>query len=422
MVSLLILLLCIITLIALSAFFSGSETSMLSLNRYRLRHLSKSGHRAAKRALKMLKRPDRLLGTILIGNTFANILASALATVLAGRLFGDVGVAIATVILTFMVLIFAEVLPKTIAAVKPQGFAFGASLPLQIVLTVIYPIVWLINNLVAGLLKIFGLKLPTHLNDALTLEEISSVIRASKGSLTKRYENMLMGVLDLQNATIEDVMVPHNHIVGIDLNDQWEDILQQLSNSPFSRLPLYRDNIDNIVGILHLKDFTYLLKQPLMDLAQLEKLVKPPYFIPESTNLLHQLANFQKNGENIAMVVDEYGAIQGLATAEDILEEVVGEFTSKDQPAANDTTEQKPDGSYIVEGLMTIRDINRDLGYQLPTKGPKTLSGLITEYLEALPMANSCVLINGYPIEIISVDDNAVKQARLYPKQTSLKG
>lgn len=411
-----IFLVALLALIVVSAFFSGSETSMMSLNRYRLRHLGRRKHKAAQRALHLLKRPDRLLGTILIGNTFANILASSLATVLATHLFGDWGIAIGTLILTLIILMFAEVMPKTIAAVYPEKFAFPVSLPLKWIHLTLYPIVILINGFTNSILRLLGLPVNKAQSDALSLEEIRSVVRASSNTLAKRYQNMLLGVLDLQHATIEDVMVPRHQILGINLQDDITMILALISSSPFSKLPLYEDNIDQIIGVLHLKNIARLLKQPTITHSDLRKLAQKPYFIPENTILLKQLTQFQKNSEQMAFIVNEYGEIQGLATLEDLVEEIVGEFSSQEQPSVNQNTQKQADGSFIVDGLMTVRDVNRDLRIQLPTTGPKTLSGLITEHLETIPTERMSLLLAGHPIEILQVEDNAVKKAKIQPK------
>jgi Mg2+/Co2+ transporter CorB len=411
----LILFLSVLILLLISSFFSGSETSMMALNRYRLRHLAKKSP-AARRAELLLQRPDRLLGVILIGNTFSNILASALATVLATHWFGDVGVAVATLILTLFVLLFAEILPKTLAATQPERLALPATWLLQGLQKLLYPLVWSLSAITKGMLRLFGVHLPDHNHiDALTPEELRSVVHASGSGLTGQHKNMLLGVLDLEHATVADAMLPRQSVQGIDLNDGWLKILDYLRTTPFSKLPVYRDNIDHVVGILHLRrliGFTESTPQPIM---ALERLLFPPYFVPETTTLQQQLINFQNHSEHMALVVDEYGDIQGLVTVEDILEEIVGEFTNFSQPSAHIHTHKQTDGSVMVNGSMTLRDLNRDLHLHLPTNGPKTLSGLVVEYLEDIPQAATCVKINGYPIEILQVKDNAVKKAKIHP-------
>lgn len=411
----LILFLCVLALVVVSSFFSGAETSMMALNRYRLRHLAKKSH-AARRAEALLKRPDRLLAVILIGNTFANILASALATILAQRLFGDFGVAMSTVVLTVFILLFSEVLPKTIAALQPERLAFPATLILKILQSLMYPFIYLLSAVTNAILRVFGIHVSDKkAMDPLTSDELRSVLLASGKSLTGEHKNMLLGVLDLERATVLDAMLPRQNIKGIDLNDSWQSIFKQLKTSPYSKLPVYRDNIDHVVGILHVRHVIGLdLKTAPREILQ--KVLVEPYFIPETTSLQQQLVNFQQRSEHMGLVVDEYGDIQGLVTVEDILEEIVGEFNNLSQPSVHTETQKLEDGSFIVNGSMTIRDLNRNLDTRFSTHGPKTLSGLITEYLEAMPVAHIAVKIKDYPIEILEVDDNAVKKARLYPR------
>ena len=416
----LFLLCAVITLVIISSFFSGSETSMMALNRYRLHHLAKQSP-AAKRAETLLSRPDRLLSVILIGNTFANILASALATILAQRLFGDFGVVVATIVLTLFILLFAEVLPKTMAAIKPESFAFPATLILKMLLKVLHPLIYVLSAFTNFTLKLFGMSVADKKAvDPLTSDELRSVVHASRDSLAGQHKNMLLGVLDLEKETVQDAMLPRQSIHGIDLNDSWDEVIKQIKTSPFSKLPVWRDSIDHVVGIFHLRKVIALaehLKDPAPEL--LEKLLDPPYFIPETTSLQRQLLNFQAHSAHMALVVDEYGDIQGLVTVEDILEEVVGEFTNLSQPSAHTYTRKLKNGSVFVDGGMTIRDLNRDLGLGLPTEGPRTLSGLIVEYLESMPVIGLSLKIAGYPIEIIKVDDNAVRTAKIYPKLNS---
>jgi Mg2+/Co2+ transporter CorB len=409
-----LLLIALFVLLVFSAFFSGSETSMMSLNRYRLRHLAKHRHRAAKRAQNLLQRPDRLLGVILIGNTCANILASSLATILAAKLFGDLGVLLVTLALTLIILIFSEVIPKTYAALHPESCAFPASWLLQILLKLLYPLVWLVNGISNGILKLFGAHIHNNRSDPLSVEELRTVVHASSGKLPGEHKNMLLGVLDLEHVNMADVMVPRHNIIGIDLNSDWKTILNMIKNSPYSRLPVYRDNIDNIIGILSLRKTIGLSEKSSVE--SIEKLVTPPYFIPETTNLQKQLFNFQRNAEKIGLVVDEYGDIRGLVTVEDILEEIVGEFNDLAQPSSRQGIKRFLDGSYLVDAELTVRDINRHLHLHLPVEGPKTLSGLIIEYLEAIPTPKTSILIDGHPIEIMEVEDNSVKTARIHPK------
>lgn len=409
------LIIALIILVIVSAFFSGSETSMMSLNRFRLRYLAKKRHHRAITAQKMLKRPDRLLGVILIGNTFANILASAIATVLAAHFFGDTGVFITTLILTAVILIFAEVMPKTFAALNAEKFAFSAVILLSPLLKLLYPLVWLLNGIANTLLIPLGVNINNKKADHLTTEELKNVVTESTADLAGSKKNMLIGVLDLEQTTIEDIMIPRHKIFGIDLNSSFTKQLKTLKSSAYSRLPAYQQDINQIVGLIDLRKAIQLLGSRKISQQTIKNLVEPAYFIPESTSLQQQLINFQQRTERMALVVDEYGDIQGLVTVEDILEEIVGEFTSLSQPCSNDATQTLDDGSYIVDAEMTIRDLNRDLGFSLPTDGPKTLSGLILEYLQTLPSANTCLRISGHSIEILQVKENAIRQVKIQP-------
>ncbi len=408
-----VLLIIIVLLVMISGFFSGSETGMMALNRYRLRHLAKKS-RAAKRAEHLLARPDRVLGVILIGNTFANILASVLTTILAGRWFGDFGVVMTTVVLTLFILLFSEVLPKTLAAIRPETFAFPATIPLQVLQALFYPLVFVLNMIVNAILSLFGVNVKDRkMMDPLTSDELRSVVRASGKSLNGSHKNMLLGVLDLEHATVQDAMVPRQNIMGIDLDDPWSKIFKQLQASSYSKLPVYRDSIDHVLGIFHVRkaiNFPEKCKDPV---AMLESLLERPYFIPETSSLQQQLIQFQRHSTHVALVVDEYGDIQGLVTVQDILEEIVGEFTDFSQPSAHAHTREMKDGSTLVDASMTIRDLNRDLNLNLPTDGPKTLSGLIVEYLEAIPTPMTSIKIRGYPIEILAVKGNAVRKAKI---------
>ena len=403
---------CLIVLILISGFFSGSETSMMSLNRYKLRHLARKGHKSAKRSQQLLEKPDRLLGVILLGNTFANILASSLATIIAGQLWGEVGVAVATIVLTIVILIFSEIMPKTFAALHPAKFAFPVSQPLAILLKIIYPIVWGLNSIANFLLKLCGVSAKSSASDSLTKEELKTVVNESAQQITKTHQHMLLGVLDLEHATVEDVMIPRNKIMGIDINDGWHKVLEQIINSPYSKMPVYRDNIDQVIGILHLRKALKLINQPQASIHTLEQLVEKPHFTPETTSLQQQIIVFQKNAQHFSLVVDEYGEIQGMIALEDIVEEIVGQFTS-DQPSNTESVFKQADGSYFVAGSLTIRDLNRALSINLPITGAKTLSGLITEYLQRLPTAKTCIKINNYPIEIMVLEGNTVKKARI---------
>ncbi len=404
------LLFILFVLILFSGFFSSSETGMMSLNRYRLRHLAKQGHKGAARANKMLERPDQLIGVILIGNNFVNIFASAIATVIATRLWGDAGIAIATGLLTLVILIFAEVTPKTLAAIYPERIAFPASVILKPLLTIIYPVVWSVNLVSNSILKMFGLNEYTLDADHLSREELRTLVHESATRIPVRHRKMLLSILDLENVTVEDIMVPRSDISGIDIEDDIEQILEQLKAAQHTRLPVFRGDIDNLIGILHLRNVAKILSQETVNKAAILQHCRDPYFIPEGTSLNTQLLNFQKIKRRIGFVVDEYGDIIGLAALEDILEEIVGEFTTDVAATSPDITPLEKN-CYLINGSVSVRTINRVLGWAFPTNGPKTLNGLILEALESIPEYPTCLRLHGYNVEIKQVRGNVVKAA-----------
>ena len=403
----------LVFLLFFSAFFSSSETGMMAINRYRLRHLARKGHRAAKRTSRLLDRPDRLIGVILIGNNFVNILASALATIIAVRLWGDSGIAIATLGLTFVVLIFGEVTPKTMAAMHPEKVAFPASMILVPMLKVLYPMVVLVNWICAFLLRPFGIRPGQEGVDQLNSEELRTLVNESASLLPKARRGMLLGILDLEKVRVDDIMVPRNEVYGIDLDDDIKEIILQLKDCQHTRLPVYRGDINNIVGMLHMRKIARLLTLEEINKATLLQETAEPYYVPESTPLHTQLFNFQKAKERTALVVDEYGDIMGLVTLEDILEEIVGDFTTDVSDSNQDITPQG-DGSFIIDGSASIRDINKALGWELPTGDARTINGLITEEMEAIPQAAVCWKINSYRFEILQVRDNRIKSVRMF--------
>ncbi len=401
-------------LIILSGFFSSSETALMTLNRYRLRHLAKAGHRSAKLAARLLERPDRLIGVILLGNNFVNILAASLATVIALRLYGEGAIGAASLLLTLIILIFAEVAPKTFAALHPERLAFPFSWPLAGLLKVLYPIVWVTNGIANQLLKLGGVDIAHRGAESLSREELRTVVNEAGSMIPRRHQKMLLNILDLEKATVEDIMVPRSEIVGIDLEDSWEDIVAQLGNSQHTRIPVYRDSIDDVLGVLHMRKVIPDLIKGKLDREQLEARMKTPYFVPEGTRLHTQLMNFQRSKRRIGMVVDEYGDIMGLVTLEDILEEIVGEFTT-DPAAGSRHLRPQEDGSYLAQGGISVRELNRALDWQLPTDGPKTLNGLVLEHLQAIPEPGTSVKIHGYPVTIVQTQDNKVKTAEIRP-------
>ena len=404
----------IVLLTVLSAFFSSSETAMIGLNRYRLRHLVKERHSGARIANRLLRRPDRLLGVILLGNNLVNFMAASLGTVVGIRLFGDAGVVVAPVLLTVYFLIFAEVAPKTVAAHRPEPIAFATAYVLEPLLKLFYPMVWFINTIANAMVKPF-LPKPGEEEDSLSAEDLRTVVNEGV-VMHDQGQNMLLGVLDLENVTVNDIMVPRSEIIALDIDDEISDILNLLANSQHTRLPVYKDNINNIIGILHLRRLGKHLPrsstaEPLTR-SDLMQLTDEPYFVPEGTPLHTQLINFKKERKRIALIVDEYGDIQGIATLEDILEEIVGEFTTDFAASMLEITPTE-DGAYRIDGMTVLRDLNRALEWDLPTTGPKTLNGLVLEHLEAIPENNLCIQIDDYLIETMQIKDNVIKTLKI---------
>ena len=398
-------------LLLLSAFFSGSETALMSLNRYQLRHKARKGHRGAQLAEQLLRRPDRVIGLILLGNNLVNFSAASLTALIAFKLGGEPAVALGTLILTLVVLIFSETAPKTLAALHPERLAFPAALIYYPLLKITYPIVWLTNAAANAVLFLFGVRASHTELQALTHEELRTVVFEAGGRISSRYRKMLISILDLEQVTVDDVMVPHNEIIGIDLEDTPEEVQRIIAESAHTRLPVYRDNIDTVIGILHLRKLANLAEQSF-DKEELITMLEEPYFVPEGTPLSTQLVQFQRSRKRIAMVVDEYGDIQGIVTLEDILEEIVGEFTTDPADADDDVIKVAPN-TWLVSGAANIRELNRSQDWELPTEGPKTINGLILELLETIPEPTTCLKVSGYPIEIVETDDNRIRTVRI---------
>ena len=387
---------------------------MMALNRYRLKHLQQQGHNGALRAGKLLARPDRLIGLILIGNNLVNILASAIATVVAIRLYGDAGIVIATISLTIVILIFAEITPKTIAALHPEKVAFPASWILLPLMKLFMPLVWAINTITNSLLSLFGFKADASSEDALTQEELRTIVNESSGLIPRRHRNMLVNILDLEQVTVNDIMVPRNEIYGVDLDDDDEIILSRLTGSTHTLVPVFTGDINKIEGILHLRHIGRCLSDGKLDRAALLRELQEPYFTPENTALHIQLRHFQQRKIRLGMIVDEYGDILGLVALEDILEEIVGNFTSnliEDQEEIATTA----DGGASCTGSIPIRDINRQFGWELPTDGPKTISGLALEALEAFPMGPASVRVADYQLDVEAIEGNAITRVKVTP-------
>lgn len=399
-------------LLLFSAFFSSSETALMALNRYRLRHLEHEGHAGAIRASQLLNRPDRLIGLILLGNNFVNIFASAIATIIGVKLFGENGIVVATFTLTIIVLLFAEVTPKTLAAVHPERVAFPASLLLKPLLILLYPLVWAINMITNRLLALFGVSPEDSLSAAINSEELRMALKEAGSMIPNRHKKMLVSILDLEQVTVDDVMIPRNEIEGINISAPFPEIVKQLSYCANTRLPVYAESLDNFIGILHVRKALHLFAQNNLTEETLNGIIKQGYFVPEGTPLNTQLIQFQRHQRRTGLVVDEYGDILGLVTLEDIFREIVGEFTANLLEEDKDIHPQT-DGSYLINGSATIREINRNNHWHLPVDGPKTINGLILEHLESIPDPGVSLRIDDYIIEVIQTADNIIRTVRI---------
>ncbi|MBB3324948.1 Mg2+/Co2+ transporter CorB [Atlantibacter sp. RC6] len=389
---------------------------MMTLNRYRLRHLAKQGNRAARRVEKLLRKPDRLISLVLIGNNLVNILASSIATIVGMRLYGNAGVAIATGVLTFVVLVFAEVLPKTIAALYPEKVAFPSSVllgPLQIVMM---PLVWLLNTVTRILMRMVGIKVDNVVSAALSKDELRTIVNESRSQISRRNQDMLLSVLDLEKVSVDDIMVPRNDIVGIDINDDWKSIVRQLTHSPHGRIVLYRDSLDDAISMLRVREaYRLMTEKQEFTKEMLLRAADEIYYVPEGTPLSTQLIKFQRNKKKVGLVVDEYGDIQGLVTVEDILEEIVGDFTTSMSPTLAEEVTPQNDGSVIIEGGANIREINKAFNWHLPEDEARTVNGMLLEALEEIPAKGTRVRIAQYDIDILDVQDNMIRQVRVIP-------
>tara|TARA_B100001093_G_C26782369_1_gene995212 strand:- start:45 stop:1268 length:1224 start_codon:yes stop_codon:yes gene_type:complete len=393
----------------MSAFFSGSETSMMAINRYRLKHLVKEKNKSAKRVSRLLEKTDRLLGVILIGNNFTHTLSTALATVVAIRIWSDNAVLAVTVFMTIIMIIFAEVMPKTIAALKPESIAFPSSYLLKPLSKILSPLITLVSFISNNVTKLMGIDLDNANKDELKPEELRTLLQTS--GVPKRQEEMLMGIFDMDNLSVNDVMIPKNEIIGIDLNDEIKDIVKQLQEVDFTYVPCYEDTIDNIQGFLSLNKKAEFLGSETKSIRSLKDELREPLFVPENTPLYKQLANFQSSGRRVGLIVDEYGDIEGIITLRSILEIIVGEITTESIERMD--IMPQADGSYLVDGSMMIREVNRRLEWELPTEGPKTLSGLILEEIQTIPDTNVGLSIENYRIETVLIKDNVIKLAKV---------
>lgn len=410
-------------LILMSAYFSGTETGMVSVNRYKLRHQAQSGDRGAKRVSKLLERPDRLIGLILIGNNLVNIAASAIATILGMRLYGDYGIAIATVMLTMVILIFAEVTPKTIAALHPERIAMPSSILINILMKIFLPVVVMVNFITNNMMRLVGVKSADSNKDSLNADELRTLVNEAGSLIPSRHQDMLVSVLDLEKVTVDDIMIPRNEIVALDISEDWHVLMKQLMSMQHTRVLLFRGQIDDAIGFLHARDMMRLVTryQAEPDKASLVRAARDIYFIPEGTPLNVQLIKFQRIKERIGLVVDEYGDIQGLVTLEDILEEIVGDFTTNITGTTSDHVSVQADGSYIIDGSTNLRELNKDLHWNFPTDGPKTINGLIVEAFGDIPEYPMCLVVGQYRIEVTDVDNNMIKTVRVMASKRKRK-
>ena len=413
------LIVALMVFLVLSAFFSIAETSMMALNRYRLKHLVKTGNRGARLAANLLARTDRLLGVVLLGNNLINAAAAALVTYLSFRFFGEseLSLSLGTLAVTFAILIFSEITPKVIGATYPERIALPAAYVLTPLLKLVYPVVWFVNLFVAGLLKLLrletGQNAQTH---KLTQEELRTLVLEGGNFLPQRHQKMLLNLFDLESIAVEDIMVPRSQIDAIDIGSSAEELRRQVGTSNHTRIPVYQDRIENIVGVLHVRKFLNMAEADNLTPERLRQITREPYFVPLGTSLLTQLQNFQENHDRIGLVVDEYGELMGLVTLEDILEEIVGEFTTQSPLATSVRYRRQPDGSIIVDGGSLLRDLNRKLGTHFPIGGPKTLNGLILEHFEDIPEAGTSMKLGDQPLEILQIHDRVVRSVRLLPR------
>jgi len=408
----------LLVLIILSGFFSSSETGLMAINKYRLRHLANKGHRGAKLAQNLLHKPDRLIGLILLGNNLVNIMAAAIATVIGIRLFGSNGVWIASLVLTVVILIFSEVAPKTVAALHPERIAFPASYVLYVLLKILYPVVWLVNGLANFVLKPFRVRTNADLIEHLNREELRTLVKEGGERIPDDHQRMLINILDLEQATVEDVMIPRQDIVGIDLDDDWEEILLQLTQTVYTRMPVFRESIDQVEGLLHIRTVIAKLAHGALTFDELKHSVRRPYFIPEGTALTQQLLEFQRRERRMGLVVDEYGDIQGMVTLDDILEEIVGEYTTE---SARDIR-RLDDGNCLVNGTVTLRTLNRNMDWDLPEDEASTLNGLLLEELGDIPSGQASLKIGPHIMTILEIKDNVIVKVLVKPDDRQSPG
>ena len=415
------LLIALVVLLVISGFFSIAETSMMALNRYRLRHLVKTGNRGARLTAQLLSRTDRLLGVVLLGNNLVNALSAALVTYLTFRLFGEseVTLLIGTICVTFAILVFSEITPKVIGATYPERIALPAAYVLTPLLWLAYPIVWFVNLFVGALLRLFRLKsAPDAQGQKLTLEELRTLVLEGGNFLPQKHQNMLVNLFDLESVTVDDIMVPRSQIDAVDIESPPETLRHQIGTSNHTRIPVYQGTLEEIIGILHVRKFLNIAEADEITPDRLRQILREPYFVPQGTPLLTQLQHFQEQQDRLGLVVDEYGELLGMVTLEDILEEIIGEFTTQSPLSITGSFRRQPDGSIMVEGGSLLRDLNRKLGTHFPLGGPKTLNGLILEHFEDIPEAGTSMKLAGHPLEIVQIQDRVVKSVRLLPLES----
>lgn len=396
---------------------------MMAINRHRLSHLVRKGNKSAKLTAQLLGKIDKLLGSILLGNTLLNVAAATLTEFIILRLYGhnELAMLIGTLLITLMLLIFSEILPKIIAATYPERVALPSSYLLTPLITLFHPVVSVAGGIVKGVLWLMRIRIQTDQSkQKITMEELRGLVLDAEHFLPRKHQKMLLNLVDLERITVNDVMIPRNQIESLDINADHGTLRQQIITCHHTLLPVYADTPGNIIGILHIKRVAALFQEPTLDVAQLRDVLNEPYFIPSDTPLLQQLQQFQERHARLGLVVDEYGELLGLVTLENILEEIVGEFTTQ-SPSQTGKFLRHEDGSILLEGGTSLRELNRKLGLHLPLDSAKTLNGLILEHLEDIPETGTSLKIAGYPIEIIQTQDRIVKVARLFPQQITKK-
>jgi len=409
----------LVVMLLVAGFFSLAETSMMALNRYRLRHLVKEGHRAARLTQSLLERTDKLLGVILLGNNLVNAASAVLVAEIAVRLFGEgeLVLAAATLTVTFFILVFSEITPKVIGATYPELFALPSAYVLSPLLRIAYPAVWFVNLFVQGLLKLLFIKPKDHgeAGEHLSMEELRTLVLEGGKFIPKKHQSIFLNLFELEDMTVDDTMTPRGQVESIDLKDDIDDIRNALSTAHHTRLVVCEGGLDNVVGILHVRKVLNATRREQIDLEGLRGILREPYFVPEGTPLLDQLTRFQENQRHLGLVVDEYGEILGLVTLKDILEEIVGEFTSQAIGSAA-LFHRDADGSVIADGACSLRVLNRKAGFEFPLDGPKTINGLLLEQLEDIPEGGTTLNVAGHPIEIMQVQNRMVKVVRIQPR------